>query len=295
VDWNDLQYFLEVARAGTLTAAARRLQVEHTTVARRIDRLEAALGAPLFDRRRDGYVLTDAGTAMLPHAEAMDSALLAAREDVGGGHVAVSGSVRLGVPEVFANRVIVPELGPLLARHPDLAVEFLLLARLPSLASREADLLVTLDPPKGGRYVITRLIDIRYFLYASPAYLASHPPITSIADLAAHRFVDYVQDHLMSDDLRYLDELLSAPRRVLTATGMLAQYEAVAAGLGLGMLTTYAQPADSLLRRVLPEQVCAKRTLWLAAPADVLRLRRVRAVWDHLRELVARNPERFGN
>lgn len=288
MDWNDVQFFLEVARCRTLTAAARRLQVEHSTVSRRIERLEAAIGAPLFDRRRDGYALTEAGMALLPRAEAMESAWLEAREEVGGGHVAVTGTVRLGVPEVFATRVIVPQLSTLLARHPDLSVELLLLPQLPSLAAREADLLVTLDPPRGGRYVVTRLVDIHYYLYAAPAYLVRHGPVASPADLARHTFVDYVQDHLLSDDLRYLDDLVSAPRRVLSSTGMLAQYEAVAAGLGLGMLTTYALPADSALIRVLPEQVSVTRTLWLAAPTDLFRLSRVRAVWDFLREMVDR-------
>lgn len=293
MDWNDIQYFLEVARARTLTAAARRLQVEHSTVSRRIERLERSVGATLFDRRRDGYALTEAGQALLPSAEAMESAWLEAREEVVGGRIAVTGTVRIGVPEVFATRVIVPRLAPLLARHPELTLEFLLLPQLPSLAAREADLLITLDPPKGGRYVATQLVDIRYYLYAAPGYLARHGPVTSVADLAGHRFVDYVQEYLLSDALRYLDELVGEPRRVLSSTGMLAQYEAIAAGLGIGMLTTYALPPDSPLVRVLPATVCIRRQLWLAAPADLLRLSRVRAVWDFLRELVASGIDEF--
>ncbi|HNH35968.1 MAG TPA: LysR family transcriptional regulator, partial [Rhodocyclaceae bacterium] len=77
-DWTDLRYFLELARTGTLAGTARRLAVEHTTVARRVQRLEAELGTPLFDRRRGGYGLTEVGQALLPHAEAMESAALAA-------------------------------------------------------------------------------------------------------------------------------------------------------------------------------------------------------------------------
>lgn len=286
MDWNDLQYFLELARAGTLTAAARRLQVEHSTVSRRIERLERSVGSVLFDRRRDGYVLSESGTALLPFAEAMESVWLEAREEVGGGHIAVTGTVRLGVPEVFAARVIVPRLHTLLDQHPELSVELLLLPQLPSLAAREADLLVTLDPPRSGRYVVTRLVDIHYYLYASPDYLACHGPITEVGALAGHRFVDYVQDYLLSDALRYLDELLDEPRRVVSSTGMLAQYEAIASGLGLGMLTTYALPPGSPLMRVLPDTVSVQRKLWLAAPTDLLRVSRVRAVWDFLRELV---------
>ena len=77
-EWTDLRYFLELARAGTLSGSARRLGVEHTTVARRIQRLEAEFKTPLFDRRREGYTLTEVGQALMPHAEAVEGAVLAA-------------------------------------------------------------------------------------------------------------------------------------------------------------------------------------------------------------------------
>ena len=83
-EWTDLRFFLELARAGTLSGASRRLEVEHTTVARRIDRLEQQLGTTLFDRSREGYELTEMGQALLPHAEAMEGAALAATEQLGG-------------------------------------------------------------------------------------------------------------------------------------------------------------------------------------------------------------------
>lgn len=284
-DWSDLRFFLEVARQGTVSGASRRLGVEHTTVARRIERLEVALGAALFDRRRDGYVPTEAGQALLSHAEAMESAVLAATEHLGGPETAASGTVRLGAPEVFGTRVITPRLPRLLARHPELHIELLLMHRFPKLDTREADTIVTLDPPGRGRYVVTRLTDIRYFLYASPAYLAAHAPIRRQEDLAAHSFVDYVQDELMSDSLRYLEELTPAPVRRFSCTSMLAQHEAIAAGIGLGMLTPYAVAPGSPLVAVMPEQISISRTLWLAAPADLYRLRRVRLVWDFLRNV----------
>lgn len=82
-EWTDLRFFLELARAGTLSGASRRLDVEHTTVARRIDRLEKELGTTLFDRSREGYELTEMGLALLPHAEAMEGAALAAAEQLG--------------------------------------------------------------------------------------------------------------------------------------------------------------------------------------------------------------------
>ena len=284
-DWGDLRFFLELARTGTLLGAARRLGVEHTTIARRLDRLEAALGTPLFDRHRSGCTPTEAGQALLPHAEAMESALLAAREALGGQRVAAAGLVRIGAPEVFGTRLLTPALPPLLEDNPELNVELLLLPRFPSLASREVDIAITLAPPEAGRYVAVPLLELRYRLYASRDYLARHAAIRSRADLAGHRFVDYAQDTPMSDALRYLDELVTAPRRVFTASGMLAQCAAIEAGIGLGMMTGYVPPAGHDLVVVLADDIDVRRTLWLSAPADLLRLKRVRVVWDFLRAL----------
>ena len=207
-EWTDLRFFLELARTGTLSGAARRLAVEHTTVARRIDRLEAQLGSTLFDRSREGYELTEMGQTLLPHAETMESAALAAQDQLGGTKISAHGLVRLGVPEVFGTFVIAPLLVGLLQKHPELSVDLLLLPRFANLANREADLGVMLDPPDTGRYMVTRLASFRLYLYAAPEYLARHPEIRQKSDLAGHDFVDYVQDRLASNALNYLEEFI---------------------------------------------------------------------------------------
>ena len=288
-EWTDLRFFLELARAGTLSGASRRLEVEHTTVARRIDRLETQLGATLFDRSREGYELTEVGLALLPHAEAMEGAALAAAEQIGGAEVAAAGVVRLGVPEVFGVRVVAPLLAGLLEQHPDLSIDLLALPRFANLANREADLGVMLDPPTTGRYVVTRLASFRFYLYAAPSYLARHPAIKQQSDLARHDFVDYVQDRLASRELSYLNELGFTPRRRMCCSGMTAQIEAASLGMGLMMAPPYAVPDDGRLVPVLPG-FFAERSFWLAAPTDLYRLRRVKVVWDLLRELADNNP-----
>ena len=293
-DWSDLRYFLEAARTGSYTAAARRLGVEHTTVARRLQRLARDYGTPLLERTRDGWEPTEAGRQLIAHAEAMEAASIAAAEELTGRPAIVAGTVRLGVPEVLGARVLTPRLPPLLEQYPELHIELLLLPRSPSLAAREADLTVTLEPPRSGRYYVTRLTQLRYDLYASAEYLAQHRPIKQRSDLAGHRFVDYVQDYLLSDSLRYLDELGLDPQRVFAATGMQAQYEAIRCGLGIGMLARYLLQPESPLIRVLPAEMWIERVLWLAAPVDMFARRRVRVVWDFLRGVVAAEPELFG-
>jgi DNA-binding transcriptional LysR family regulator len=291
-EWTDLRFFLELARAGTLSGASRRLDVEHTTVARRIDRLEAQLGTTLFDRSREGYELTEMGQTLMPHAEAMESAALAAQEQLGGNEVAAHGVVRLGTPELFGVRVVAPLLASLLRTNPELSIDLLVLPRFANLANREADLGIMLDPPTTGRYMVTRLASFRLYLYGSPDYLARHKPIRDLSDLAEHDFVDYVQDRLASRELSYLGELGFTPRRRMCCTGMTAQIEAAAAGMGLVMAPPYAVASDGRLVQVL-DSFHAERSFWLVAPADLYRLRRVRAVWNHLREHAERQPGLF--
>lgn len=292
-EWTDLRFFLELARAGTLSSAARRLGVEHTTVSRRIQRLEKDFKTPLFDRRRDGYELTEIGQSLLPHAEAMESAVLGAAEELGGTHAAARGVVRLGAPEVFGSRVIAPRILPLLEGNPDLRVDLLLLPRYANLANREADLGVTLEAPETGRYVVTRLTAVRYYLFAAPEYLATHPEIRKREDLDEHFFVDYVQDQLMTAGLDFFAALGIVPSRRFCCTGMLAQHEAAEAGAGLCMLPPFGIPADGRLVPVLPEEMFVERNFWLVAPADLFRLQRVRVVWDHLRGVAEQNPQLF--
>jgi DNA-binding transcriptional LysR family regulator len=291
-EWTDLRFFLELARAGTLSGASRRLDVEHTTVARRIDRLEKELGTTLFDRSREGYELTEMGLALLPHAEAMEGAALAAAEQLGGAEVAAHGVVRLGVPEVFGVKVVAPLLVGLLDAHPDLSIDLLALPSFANLANREADLGVMLDAPTTGRYMVTRLASFRFYLYASPDYLARHPPIRHQSDLSRHYFVDYVQDRLASHELSYLDELGFTPRRRLCCSGMAAQIEAAGLGMGLMMAPPYAVPDDGKLVRVLPG-FFAERSFWLVAPTDLYRLRRVKVVWNLLRDYADSRPSLF--
>ncbi|WP_312549476.1 LysR family transcriptional regulator [Massilia sp.] len=291
-EWTDLRFFLELARAGTLSGASRRLDVEHTTVARRIDRLEKELGSTLFDRSREGYELTEMGHALLPHAEAMEGAALAAAEQLGGAEVAAHGVVRLGVPEVFGVKVVAPLLADLIETNPDLSIDLLALPSFANLANREADLGVMLDPPTTGRYMVTRLASFRFYLYASPGYLAKHPPIHEQADLARHYFVDYVQDRLASRELSYMGELGFTPRRRLCCSGMTAQIEAASLGMGLMMAPPYAVPDDGRLVKVLPD-FFAERSFWLAAPTDLYRLRRVKVVWNLLRDYADSQPGLF--
>jgi DNA-binding transcriptional LysR family regulator len=291
MNWDDLRFFLELARARRLNQAGRRLGVDHTTVARRIEQLETALRCRLFEPTAEGYLLTEAGQHLLVHAEAIENSIGLLRDEALGQEARISGTVRIGTPEGFGTMFIAPRLGPLMNQHPELTVEILTLPRFASLATREADIIVTLDPPQHGRYIASRLTDFTYGLFASKEYLKRVGAIRRVDQLAAHAFIGYLDDFLPSPQLHYLDEL--GPHRMrFASSGMLAQLAAVRAGLGVGVLAHFMATGSGLVASLSKDAVW-KRTFWLATHVDWYKLRRVRAVWDYVRSIVEAEPALF--
>jgi DNA-binding transcriptional LysR family regulator len=291
-DWDDLRFFLAVARAGRLTAAARQLEADHTTVSRRISALESALKAKLFERSPQGYTLTEPGERLLAKAEAMETQALAVASELGGADLALTGTVRIGAPDGIGTYFLAPELGTLAERHPGLTLQLVALPRTFSLSKREADIAVTLEQPTEGRLVSRKLTDYRLRLYASKEYLNRHGPVTELADLSGKTLVTYVADLLYSPVLDYFSALEKHTARRFECASVVAQLEAVRAGVGIGILHDYAVRQFPELQVVLPE-VSYLRTYWLVTHADVRNLRRVEEVYSFILSRVRANRGLF--
>jgi DNA-binding transcriptional LysR family regulator len=291
-DWDDLRFFLAVARAGRLTAAARQLEADHTTVSRRISALEAALKAKLFERSPQGYTLTEQGERLLKHAETMETQALAVASELGGADLALSGTVRIGAPDGIGTYFLAPELGALAERHPSLTLQLVALPRTFSLSKREADIAVTLEQPTEGRLVSRKLTDYRLRLYASQDYLMRHGPVTELSDLTGKTLVTYVADLLYSPVLDYFSALEKYTARRFECASVVAQAEAVRAGVGIGVLHDYAVRQFPELQVVLPD-VSYLRTYWLVTHADVRSLRRVEEVYSFILSRVRANRGLF--
>ena len=287
MDWDNLRYFLEVARSGTLVAAARRLGVEHTTVSRRVQALEKQLGEALFAREAGGHRLTEAGRHLLPGAEAMEAAVLSVERAVpahsGNGP---AGLVRVGATEGFGTLVLAPQLARLTQQHPQLSIDLLALPRMLHLSRREADLVISLERPTRGSVIVTKLTDYQLYLYGQRETLARRPQVTQREDLRHHAFISYVDDLLFTKELQFLDQLYQPERFAFRSTSITAQYEAVRAGAGLAVLPAFMADRDPVLARVLPTEACFTRTFWMSMPAEAKHLARMQAVWGFLKETV---------
>ena len=279
---DDLRLFLAVMREGNMLAAARRTGIDHSTVARRINTLEAVLAARLFDRSPRGVTPTPAAFALVPHAERVESELLAAAASVAGRDRDVEGVVRLATPEAFAAYFAAPHVGSLRDAHGRLTLELASESRAASLSKREADIAVMLKPPPRGRLVARKLTDYRLGLYASRDYVACHGLPESRADLSRHVFVSYIEELAGFPEMMALDQIVSGAPIAFRASSSAAQQSAVAAGLGLGVLHLFAADADDRLVRLLPGEAEVWRSYWLVIHADLQRLPRVRAVVDWL-------------
>ena len=292
MNWDDVRIFLAVARNGQILGAARSLSLNHATVARRLTALEEALGSKLFTRKTNGSELSGAGERFLVHAEAMESAMLAASESAGSDS-AVDGTVRVGAPDGFGVAFLAPRLGELTDQHKGLRIELVPVPRAFSLSRREADIAVTLERPREGRLVARKLTDYRLGLYAAQGYLDRHGTPASLDDLAAHHLVGYVEDLLFTTSLDYTAEFLKGWRSSLAVSSAMGQTEAVRAGAGIGILHTFMVKRDSSLVPVLPAHTLT-RSYWTVVHEDLRNIRRVVLVAEFLAEIVARDRAMFG-
>lgn len=289
MNWDDLKIFLDVTRQQKLEGAASHLQIDATTISRRIKRLENDLGMTLFERTRRGHVLTPAGERLASQVETMESVSLDIRAETASEQSA-AGRIRLGVTEGLGSAVIAPALKQFRKNHPKIDVDLIALSGFVSVPKRQADMSILLARPSAGRLKVRKLTDYSLRLYGARTYLENSASIASLADLQNHTLIGYVDDLIYSSQLRYFDELLPGLTPQLCSPSIVAQVEMVAAGAGLGILPTFMADRFSGLVNLLPDDICVTRTFWLAIHEDVAGLTRNRAMSDFLVETLARLP-----
>jgi DNA-binding transcriptional LysR family regulator len=280
-DWNDLKYFLEVARVGTLSGAARVLSADHATVSRRITALEQALGRSLFQRATNGYALTPAGEDLLVQAEQME--ILALRTSAGSDVAsAIGGVVRIVTADGFGNFFLSERLPAFAETHPRLSVQLVPIQQIQAQTQRDGDIGVTLTAG-GPRFIAERLGDYGLGLYASAAYLSKHGTPSTRECLRTHRFIGYIEDLLFSRELDYLDEVSPGLRAQLQFSSLLGQVEATIADAGICVLPHFIAARYAALTPVLPDAISIQRTYWMNVTPEAQRVPRVRALADFVR------------
>lgn len=291
MNWDDLRYFLAVAREGQMLGAATRLGVSQARLSRHIAALEEAVGARLFDRTTRGSTLTDDGAALFETAERMEAEVLAGTARMRG-RDEVAGTIRIGAPDGFGSMFLAPRLSRFRDAYPDLRIQLVPVPRSFSLSEREADLAIMVGRPEKGRLRVKKLIDYSLGLYASEGYLTRAGTPTAIDELKAHTRIGYVDDLIYSPALNYAQEVArdwSSDIEVSTAIG---QFEAVRAGAGIGICHDFMASDVPGLIRLFPE-VSVTRSYWIVWHENLRVARRVQAVVQILDEIVRTERDHF--
>lgn len=283
MNWNNLQFFLHVARQGTLSRASRQMRVDATTISRRVAALEGEVRRTLFERTGDGWVLTQDGRALLPLAEEMERA--AGRIDAATADSAnLGGVLRVSVSEGFGASFVAPRLGQFAAQHPALAIDLVASSGFLNPSRREADLAILLARPRKGPLVTRKLADYELGLFAPASRTAWHEqaadqPIRTLGIPV----VGYVPDLIYTPELRYLDEIEPGLEAQVRSTSINAQLAMIRGGAGIGVLPCFMAEHDPDLVRILPDRRIM-RSFWLSVHRDVASQPRVRLFIDWLAE-----------
>lgn len=280
MNWDDLRHFAALAADGSLSAAARRLGVEHATVARRIAALEEALGVALVDRRGRRWTPTAEGRRIAAIAARMEDEATAVRRVADGSRSALVGTVVVSAPPALAARRLTGPLVALTRRHPALTVRLVVEARAARLDRSEADVAIRLSRPEDGDVTIVQLGTVRFGLYASPAYLAAHAE-------ADRRFVGYDGPAGPTPQQSALEDVAAGRPFALRSNSLDVVQAAAAAGAGVAALPDFMAEEDSRLMPVPPGAALLTRPVWLVVHSDVKRAAPVRAVVEALKTAFA--------
>lgn len=290
MDWDDVRSFLAIARARTLSGAARDLGVRQSTMSRRLEALEEKAGARLLQRTPGGYELTALGEAVLGNAERMEAEAIAVERIVQGRDVALSGVVRVTTVEYMAEMLLPEAIARLQAQYPGIGIDVLSDPRSLNLSRREADLAIRMSRFEGNQLVSRRITTAASALYVSPGYLAVHG---AAGQGTGHAIVTVLEDQAHLPEARWLNEKMPLSRVALRSNNRAAQRAAVQAGLGAACLPCIMADGFPGLVRMPGVEPGPSREVWLGVHADLRHMPRIRAVIDVLDETFSRFGRQF--
>jgi DNA-binding transcriptional LysR family regulator len=283
MNWDELRLVLAVVREGTLSGAARRLGVTHSTVFRRLGAIEEQIGVRLFERFRDGYVPTPAGETAAEAAARLEDEVLTLERRLSGQDLRPSGVVRITTTDTLGT-ILMRHLPAMRELHPEIQLEVAISNAMANLSRREAEIAIRPTPEPPEILVGRRVADIAHAIYGSKAYLSRRGE----NELSAHDWIA-LDDALASTVIgRWIHENLRAAHITCRVDALPALRDATLAGLGLALLPCYLGDPASGLHRLTPKTLAQPRSaLWLLTHDDLRRTTRIRATLDFLAKAFA--------
>jgi DNA-binding transcriptional LysR family regulator len=288
IDWNDIRYFLAVARSGTTAAAARFLGVNQSTVVRRLAVLEQGLGFRLFSKKRDGYRLTCQGEALLQEAAAVESSVQTFTRRAAALDDALSGSLRVTTAEGMAFGLVPKLLDEFHRRHPGMQVSLLIEDNYNDLSDGSAEVALRAGTPGEGELIGRKLTEASWAVYGSRSYVEHRGSPITPDDLNAHRLVGFEGRLERIRPARWLQEV--APRGEISyrSNSILGVLFAAQSSYGLALLPCQIGDPEGDLVRVLDPLPELTFDFWILTHPDLHRNPKIRAFFDFMTEEIIR-------
>lgn len=275
MNWDDLRFFLALAREGSVSAAGRALGVKHTTVARRVRAFEERLGTRLFDRLADGYAMTQAAENLFEHALAMEALVQVVDREVFGQDAELAGPLKLTVSHDVADRLILPKLRVFTEAYPCIGLQLLTTTGLVDLAAREADIAVRLTAKPPDYLVGREVMRLRHGIYGT----------TRTLEKLSDR-VNVILFRSEADHPPWVSENFPNAQTVLRVDDVASMAVATRSHLGLSRMPCYVGDADTGLRRLDVPLTPSNWGVWILSHVDLRATARVRVCREFLQHII---------
>ena len=283
MDWNDLRYFLEVSRAGTTLGASRKLRVSQSTVARRIAALEEALGVQLFEKLQSGYVLTDAGSALLPSAEQAETSIKGFAATAEANRRELSGVVKLATNETFAAHFLMQALKEFRNTYPKVRLEVVTGDRFHDLGKGEADIAVRAgNRPDQNELVGKRVATDIWSLYCSRDYAAAHGVPANESELKGHSFITIDPAVFSGPTMDWVAAHIPDDAVVLRQNSIAGLVTGIQSGFGISLMSDFLFEGRSDVVKCFTPEISEPAEVWLVTHERLRHLPRIRAVMDFM-------------
>ncbi len=279
INWDNLRYVLMVANKGSISAAARELEVNRSTVLRRIERFQQDLNCRIFDRGDSGYVMTPEAEKMINAAREVENTLFDMQRQIAGHELKLEGEVRVTTTDTFVSSMLGPQLASFRERHPHIVVDLLVTNSILDLNRRDADIAIRPTGQPEPNLVGRRLCDIEFAVYALPELIEQSGP-----DFFEGRWIGFADDLAATPVGAWLGGKVEQRNICARCDSFVGLRSLAEAGIGLALLPCLLGDASARLQRAGAPVAEITTGLWILTHPDLARSARVHAFIDHFSE-----------
>lgn len=293
LNWDDLKYFLAMAEEGSLSAAARKLNVSQPTLSRRLTALEEDIGSDLFVRTRSGLEMTHFGEQLINSARHMRDDVHTIERMATGHDSSLKGSVVISCVEILGADWMVRQTRPFRDQFPGITVEFKVENAASDLLRREADIAIRMFRPVQNDLIAKRVGTMTYGYYANREYLAANGTPETLDQIEGHEFI-LPHDEILAHTNKFGKRPYHPKGNIsFRSNNLITLASAVRQGFGIGAYSCIMGDEDPNLVRLFGNMAVFSSDIWLVTHAELRRSARIRAMFDFLSDVFIRHAAAF--